>query len=161
MSKHSGLEYCVEAADQYCMYKKQTLEQIEPLAPATLKTCHIKSPKIKDAKTLRGEDEYEEFSDFVLFIEMGSNREFSQEYLIYDTLSLIGTLGGTLGLFVGFSFYDFLTMITSFILKKVSSKVLTLRCQISMLHAYFFQKFPTTLLLLSTLIIVHYIPVSM
>ena len=73
---------------------------------------------------LRGEDEYEEFSDFILFIEMGSNREFSQEYLIYDTLSLIGTLGGTLGLFVGFSFYDFLTMITSFILKKVSSKVL-------------------------------------
>ena len=124
LPKHSGLEYCVEAEDQYCMYKEQTLKQIEPLAPATLKTCHIKSPKIKDAKTLRGEDEYEEFSDFVLFIEMGSNREFSQEYLIYDTLSLIGTLGGTLGLFVGFSFYDFLTMITSFILKKVSSKVL-------------------------------------
>ena len=51
--KHSGLEHCVEAEDQYCMYKQQTLQQIEPLAPATLKTCHIKSPKVKDAKVIR------------------------------------------------------------------------------------------------------------
>ena len=50
---------------------------------------------------------------------MGSNKEINQEYLIYDTLSLIGTIGGTLGLFVGFSFYDFFVMILSFTIKKV------------------------------------------
>ena len=71
---------------------------------------------------------------------MGSNREFSQEYLIYDTLSLIGTLGGTLGLFVGFSFYDFLTMISSFILKKVSSKVRYSEVPKSVQHAYYFSE---------------------
>ena len=54
---------------------------------------------------------------------MGSNREINKEYLIYDTLSLIGTVGGTLGLFVGFSFYDFLVMITHFILKKIEVMV--------------------------------------
>ena len=50
---------------------------------------------------------------------MGSNREIHIEYLIYDTLSLIGTIGGTLGLFVGFSFYDFLAMIIHFAFKKI------------------------------------------
>ena len=54
---------------------------------------------------------------------MGSNREINKEYLIYDTLSLIGTVGGTLGLFVGFSFYDFLVMIIHFILKKIEVMV--------------------------------------
>ena len=54
---------------------------------------------------------------------MGSNREINKEYLIYDTLSLIGTVGGTLGLFVGFSFYDFLVMITHFVLKKIEVMV--------------------------------------
>ena len=54
---------------------------------------------------------------------MGSNREINKEYLIYDTLSLIGTVGGILGLFVGFSFYDFFVMLTHFVLKKIEAIV--------------------------------------
>ena len=113
------LEDCINSADYYCMYSNAVVSQITPLAPATLKSCLIKTPKVKDAKTQREEFEKKNnISDFYLMIEMGSNREIHIEYLIYDTLSLIGTIGGTLGLFVGFSFYDFLAMIIHFVFKK-------------------------------------------
>ena len=39
-------------------------------------------------------------------IDLSSNsRVVKEEILIYDNLSLIGTLGGTLGLMIGFSFF--------------------------------------------------------
>ena len=32
--------------------------------------------------------------------------EVFEEYLIYEITSVIGSIGGTLGLFIGFSFFD-------------------------------------------------------
>ena len=32
-----------------------------------------------------------------------------EEYLIYDFIGLVGSVGGTLGLFIGFSFYDIIS----------------------------------------------------
>ena len=49
---------------------------------------------------------------------MGQNREMNKEYLIYDVWNLIGTIGGALGLFVGFSFYDFVLVVLDFLFKK-------------------------------------------
>ena len=34
--------------------------------------------------------------------------EVKKEYLVYDFYGFVGFVGGTLGLFIGFSFYDFL-----------------------------------------------------
>ena len=48
---------------------------------------------------------------FNMWFTMQGNKEIHREYLVYDPLDFIGTVGGTLGLFVGFSFYDFLSMI--------------------------------------------------
>ena len=47
-------------------------------------------------------------------------REVHQEYYIYGPLEFIGTVGGTLGLFIGFSFYDFIVAIIDFTFKKFS-----------------------------------------
>ena len=33
----------------------------------------------------------------------------SEQYLIYDFIGLVGSVGGTLGLFIGFSFYDMIS----------------------------------------------------
>ena len=38
-----------------------------------------------------------------------------KEYLIYDLNGLIGFVGGTLGLFIGFSFFDILKWITRYL----------------------------------------------
>ena len=44
-------------------------------------------------------------ADFVIL--SGSNtKTINQEYWVYDTVGLIGAIGGSLGLFIGFSFFD-------------------------------------------------------
>ena len=85
---------------------------ITSLAPESLKSCTIKNPKIKDIKSEvdNAKDVENEFT-FDIIVEIGATRERQTEYFIYDTLSMVGTIGGTLGLFVGFSFYDFISMI--------------------------------------------------
>ena len=95
MPKHSGLEYCVEAEDQYCMYKAQSLKQIEPLAPATLKTCHIKSPKIKDLKTLRHSVYIRlniklipSFVSFDKMVSTGSCNAWAEQHALYTSFLL-------------------------------------------------------------------------
>ena len=44
------------------------------------------------------------------------------EYRVYDEIGLIGSIGGSAGLFVGFSFYDiicqFLDKIRDYVIKK-------------------------------------------
>ena len=41
-----------------------------------------------------------------------------QEYYIYDTVGFISSVGGTLGLFIGFSFYDVINKILDYIMQK-------------------------------------------
>ena len=42
-----------------------------------------------------------------------------EEILIFDEISLIGSLGGSLGLFVGFSFFGYITTFLDAILDKI------------------------------------------
>ena len=93
---------------------------ITPLAPESLKSCTIKNPKIKIQKyeVDNAEDVEDEFY-FSIIVEIGAMRERQTEYFIYDTLSMVGTVGGTLGLFVGFSFYDFISMIIDLFFDKL------------------------------------------
>ena len=41
--------------------------------------------------------------------------EVYEEYLMYDIIGLIGTVGGTMGLFIGFSFFDISSTVIHFI----------------------------------------------
>jgi hypothetical protein len=45
-----------------------------------------------------------------------------EEYLVYDFLSFVGSFGGSLGLFVGFSFYDFGSMLTNIVFAKLTKR---------------------------------------
>ena len=45
-----------------------------------------------------------------------------EEYLIIDFYGMVGIVGGTLGLFVGFSFFDVITYLMSF-LQKVREQI--------------------------------------
>ena len=51
------------------------------------------------------------------FYHKSAFKTMKKEVLIYDTPTLIGTIGGFLGLFIGFSFFDFV----SFIIDKLDS----------------------------------------
>ena len=39
------------------------------------------------------------------------NEVIDEEHLVYDWTNMIGTLGGSLGLLIGFSFFDFISII--------------------------------------------------
>ena len=96
---------------------------ITPLAPQSLKSCTVKNPTIKDIKIeVDNVEDVENEFNFEIIVEIGATRPRQIEYLIYDTLSLVGTVGGTLGLFVGFSFYDFICMIIDLFFDKLSAK---------------------------------------
>ena len=49
-------------------------------------------------------------------------RVVKEETLIYDTLTLVGTLGGFLGLFIGFSFFGLFSNVFLYILKRIIMK---------------------------------------
>ena len=95
------------------MYYGDLYDILAPLGHESLKSCTVKNPKIKLAyKTeVDNVEDVEDKFNFKIGVEIGATRERQVEYFIYDTLSMIGTIGGALGLFVGFSFYDFICMI--------------------------------------------------
>ena len=43
----------------------------------------------------------------------------SEEYLIYDSVGMIGSVGGSLGLFLGFSFLGLLSDLIDFVQRKL------------------------------------------
>ena len=45
-----------------------------------------------------------------------------QEYLIYDGIGMIGSVGGTLGMFIGFSFSNAISSILNYLLLKMNIK---------------------------------------
>ena len=88
--------------------------KVEPLLTKGItKSCLAKSPKIKEMRFELGlADEIP--NTFNMWFTMQGNKEIHREYLVYDPLNFIGTVGGILELFVGFSFYDFLSIIIEY-----------------------------------------------
>ena len=63
---------------------------------------------------------------FAYLFNLPEKVEVYEEYLIYDVIGMIGSIGGTLGMCIGFSFTNMVTIIINFIqyqLKKLSKKV--------------------------------------
>ena len=52
-------------------------------------------------KSVQGEADYD--LSFYYFLSKNETKVF-EEYLIHDLISMIGSVGGTFGLFIGFSF---------------------------------------------------------
>ena len=53
-----------------------------------------------------------------LYLSANPERKVYQEYYIYDGLAMVGSIGGSLGLFIGFSFFDFLCLVLDFLCEK-------------------------------------------
>ena len=49
------------------------------------------------------------FDEAKFWIETGSSRSVGKELLVYDTNDMIGSIGGSLGLFLGFSFFGIIS----------------------------------------------------
>ena len=53
-----------------------------------------------------------------LFFMVTPEKIFYKEYLVYDGIGMFGSIGGSLGLCVGFSIFDTLCMFVDFAWKK-------------------------------------------
>ena len=56
-----------------------------------------------------------------MVMSTSNKRNIFEETLIFDDIDLVGSLGGSLGLFVGFSFFGYVTPILEAVFDKVSS----------------------------------------
>ena len=72
----------------------------------------VKSDLI-DFDNQRGERISNHQVDFAIS-STSSKEVIEKEYLVYDLTSMVGTLGGSLGLFLGFSFFDFVSTIIDY-----------------------------------------------
>ena len=53
-----------------------------------------------------------------IYFSAAPERIFYKEYLVYDAIGMIGSIGGSLGLCVGFSIFDTICMFVDFAWKK-------------------------------------------
>lgn len=63
----------------------------------------------------------EDYSTLIYAIEAPASVTVHEEYLIYDLLGLVGSVGGTLGMFIGFSFINLISY-TLAVIKKLFTK---------------------------------------
>ena len=72
-----------------------------------------------------GTDELEKYFENKMNVQFmiklaSKKRNVFEEVLIFDEIGLIGTLGGSLGLFIGFSFLDYITPCVDALIEKVA-----------------------------------------
>ena len=106
-AKHE-LKECITPQDFFCM-ERHAEQDLLLLLGQLPKACRAKASNIDTSLGKRLNEEANDIKsdEFFLIVRLKGMKEFQKEYFIYDTLSMIGAIGGTLGLFVGFSFYDF------------------------------------------------------
>ena len=92
------------------------------LKSTCLKQCKNKG-SLLDVKTQKAKLLHE-LGDIQMDILLTVSPEsiIDTEYLIYDGLGMLGSIGGSLGLFLGFSLFDSLSMVLDAILAKLKFK---------------------------------------
>ena len=59
-------------------------------------------------------------NDIEVYWNFPSNRVIvNQEYLVYDSVGMVGSVGGTLGLLLGFSFLDLMFSLVNYLQEKI------------------------------------------
>ena len=105
---------CQTLEEETCM-RDQIL--LSPRSRATINRClNICSLRTYEAQIVETQLRYSGRKSIYLLLRAASDsRIIKEEYYIYDTPTLIGTLGGSLGLFLGFSFYDYISQAIDFL----------------------------------------------
>ena len=111
---------CFDNSEEYCMLGIEAFKIHQRLKSSCLKQCQSKSSRLDirkvKAKSYNKQGEIQVDIFFTVLPEKISNKE----YLIYDGVGMFGSIGGSLGLFVGFSIFDSLCPIVEFLLKKLN-----------------------------------------
>ena len=109
---NSDLKLCdtwIEEAKSYEFFFKESIMNAENLIKNCNSSC-VQSQYI--GQTILSKGRAKNVNEIQISYEIPSNEvQIIEEYFMFSINELIGTLGGHSGLFVGFSFYGFISMV--------------------------------------------------
>ena len=102
----TSLINCSKLEDEICNGGPKVWDSLHDEFPNCLDPCKVRMYKDSGIESL--EPMYEKGGKTLVHFELVKNniRQIEEETLIYDTNDMIGAVGGSLGLFLGFSFFD-------------------------------------------------------
>ena len=98
----------------------QTLEEV-------IRVC-LKQKAFKQYAVIGFQENFDKFDDNMAHMEIefifpSKNQIVHEEVLILDEAGLVGTLGGSLGLFIGFSFYGYVVQLLDVLFDKLINRL--------------------------------------
>ena len=114
-----NIPICGIDAEHYCMVGPEAIETYLKLKSTCLKQCNYKGSKLVVKRKSEYTYPYQLGSmQIAVRIKILPEIVYYKEYLIYDDIGMFGSIGGSLGLFLGFSLFDTLCMVVDFVLRK-------------------------------------------
>ena len=114
---------CRTDVEHYCMMGTESLKTILKLKATCQKQCNNKGSKLLIKKSEEAYPYHLGSMQIAVRFKILPEIIYYKEYLIYDDIGMFGSIGGSLGLFLGFSLFDTLCMVVDFILRKLSHQV--------------------------------------
>ena len=114
---------CETDDEYYCMVETKSMKTIRKLKSTCRKQCNYKGSKLVIKKSARAYSYQLGSMQMTFKLYILPEVLHYKEYLIYDDIGMFGSIGGSLGLFLGFSLFDTLCMVVDFILRKLSHQV--------------------------------------
>ena len=105
-NKSATIEDCTQLEDEICNGGPFIAKQMEHAYQNCLKPCEETTYKDSVAKLVEPMYLTEGKNKALFDIFMSNVQKVEKEVLVYDTNDMIGAIGGSLGLFLGFSFFD-------------------------------------------------------
>ena len=120
VNKSMSLPNCAKIEDEICNCGPEVFNTIVDEFPKCPKSC--KMITYKDSQLELREPTLLETGQTLANFElvMNSIRKIEKQALVYDTNDVIGAIGGSLGLFLGFSFFDVISKCLDLILRIVN-----------------------------------------
>ena len=127
VNKSISLPNCAKLEDEICNGGPKVWKTIADEFPKCLKPCKMVTYKdsqleLRQPTFLKTE---ETLAHFELF--MNSIRKIEKQVLVYDTNDAIGAIGGLLGLFLGFSFFDVISKFLDNLMMRLVNYLVSLK----------------------------------
>ena len=118
LSNETNCSTCKNLKDEACAYHFYASSYVKIISKCKIQCNYNEYSANVENIDFQFGNNYSDMSADVLILSESATRTFNKEYLIYDGPGLIGNIGGSLGLFLGVSFYGAFSDTLEFVMKK-------------------------------------------
>ena len=109
-------QFCTETFENVNFKLGMAWEKLSNLSKTCQKPCSTTEFK-GQTKTYKGWKPKNEMRFAIVLVT--NEMKVHEEYIVYNEVDLVGIVGGNLGLFIGFSFFEKVKQIINFIIDKI------------------------------------------